>query len=220
MASRGQVTGGTLDHIVWICDDLGRGGSRIEKLTGVTPRFGGVHASGRTQNALLALGERCYLEILAPVGRERSDDDAWTRAARAAPEGRVLTYCMRSPRPLGELAAIAARRGWANAQVQSNGRMRPDGVPLRWQWLAPVAAEFGPAFPFFIDWLDSPHPAEAPPAGEPGRELRLSQFSVGHPHAPDLARAVAEFGCPIDTHEAPDASFRVQLDTPRGLVRL
>ena len=220
MKSQGQVTGGALDHIVWVCDDLERGSRRIETLTGATPRFGGVHASGRTHNALLALGERCYLEILAPVEAERADDDEWTRCARAAADGRVLTYCLRSPRPLAELAVIAARHGWGNAQLQSNGRRRPDGVQLRWRWLAPQVAQFGPAFPFFIDWLDSPHPAELPSAGDREPGATLFQFSVGHPHAPELARALAEFGCTIDTHEAPVAGFRVQLGTPRGHIRL
>jgi Glyoxalase-like domain len=220
MDGRGQVTGATLDHIVWACDDLGRGSERIERLTGMTPHFGGVHANGRTQNALLALGERCYLEVLAPVGRERADDDEWTRGARSAGEGRVLTYCLRSPRPLVELAAIAAARGWSRAQVQSNGRTRPDGVQLRWRWLAPVAVPFGAAFPFFIDWMDSPHPAEPPAAATGGAGLRLHQFSVGHPQARELARAIAEFGCIVETHDAPITAFRVQLDSPRGRVWL
>jgi hypothetical protein len=214
------MSGGALDHIVWVCDDLERGSRRIERLTGLTPRFGGVHASGRTQNSLLALGERCYLEILAPVGGVRADDDEWTRSARAAPEGRVLTYCLRSPRPLAELAAIAASHGWANAKVLCNGRTRPDGVELRWRWLAPAVAQFGFAFPFFIDWLDSPHPADPPVGGDRDAGARLAEFSVGHPQALDLARVVSEFGCRIDTHEATGAGFRVQLDTPRGRVRL
>ncbi len=219
MSTRGHVASGTLDHIVWVCADLGRGSERIESLTGVAPRFGGVHASGRTQNALLAIGARCYLEILAPVGEAQPDDDEWTRAARAASEGRVLTYCVRSPRSLVELAALAAGRVWGNAHVQSNGRTRPDGVQLRWRWLAPVSP-FGLAFPFFIDWLDSPHPADLPAGANHAGGVRLMQFSVGHPQAVDLARVVSEFGCAIDAHEAPVTSFQVQLEGPRGRIRL
>ena len=147
-----------LDHIIWACSDLEYGSRRFEALTGVQPRFGGVHASGLTHNALVGLGNRCYLEILAPVGPAGPGDDAWCRLARAAREPRIMTYCLRSARPLSELASTFVALGWKNSVVASNGRTTPEGVRLRWQWLAPTVERFGLAFPFFIDWLDSPHP--------------------------------------------------------------
>lgn len=209
-----------LDHLIWVCDDLDRGCRRIADLTGVEPRFGGVHASGLTQNALVAIGGRRYLEILAPAQDQRPDEDDWTRAARAAKDGQFLTYCMRSPRPLAELATAAMARGWENAVVAGNGRIRPDGVSLRWEWLAPVLPQFGRAFPFFIDWLDSPHPSEfaAPLHSRDG--LVLSHFSVGHPRASELTQALALCGVSIDTFESPVGKFRVDFQTPRGLVSL
>ena len=46
-ARRGsQHVNAFLDHIIWACDDLERGSRRFEALTGVSPRYGGVHASG------------------------------------------------------------------------------------------------------------------------------------------------------------------------------
>jgi Glyoxalase-like domain len=211
---------GDLDHIVFVWADLAQGCRWFEERTGIAPGFGGVHASGQTQNALVRVGERCYLEILAPVGPESLDDDEWTRHARNAPHGRVLTYCMRSAKPLAELGRIAERRGWGNAHVQSNGRTRPDGVQLRWRWLAPDAVPFHFAFPFFIDWLDSPHPADSFDRRDDARDISLSQLSVGHPRAEELALALADFGCHVDTHPAMTCSMRVELHTPRGNVLL
>lgn len=209
-----------LDHLLWACDDLDRGCRRFTDLTGVEPRFGGVHASGLTQNALVAVGSRCYLEILAPVHGPRPDDDDWTRAARAAKEGQILTYCLRSPRPLAQLANAAAAQGWKNSVVASNGRVRPDGVSLKWEWLAPVVEPFGRAFPFFIDWLDSPHPADSAAAAQPRDAVSLRRFSVGHPRAPELAQALSVCEVSIDTFESPQSGFRVDLETPRGRVSL
>jgi hypothetical protein len=71
-----------------------------------------------------------------------------------------MTYCQRSARRLTDLAAIARARGWEDAVEAGNGRRTPEGVDLRWQWVAPKLNGLGLAFPFFIDWLDSPHPAE------------------------------------------------------------
>jgi hypothetical protein len=209
-----------LDHIVWVCDDLERGTRRFESLTGVQPLFGGVHASGLTQNALVGLGGRRYFEILAPATGASDNDDDWTRSARAAREPHVLTYCLRSPLALTDLARAATAQGWQHAGVQSNGRSRPDGVRLRWQWFAPIVEPFGPAFPFFIDWLDSPHPSESALPQEPGRGVTLARFRVGHPQAAALAQALAIMGVSVDTYHSPSTTFRVQLDTPRGPVAL
>jgi hypothetical protein len=209
-----------LDHIVWICDDLERGSRQFEDLTGVAPIFGGVHASGVTENAIIGLGARRYLEILAPVPGHGSELDEWARLASKAKVARVLTYCLRGPHPLEELARATRARGWKNANVEENGRTRPDGVRLQWQWLAPVVEPFGVAFPFFIDWLDSVHPSESAPASEVNRRVSLQGFSVGHPQAQLLARTLHNLGFSVDTFEAPKTSFRVQLDTPRGPVLL
>jgi Glyoxalase-like domain len=206
-----------LDHIIWACDDLERGTRRFEALTGVTPRYGGVHASGSTHNALVALGPRCYLEILAPTGSEAPAEDAWCRLARNAHEPRVVTYCLRSPRPLSELAQSALAAGAHDARVANNGRVTPQGVKLNWQWVAPVFDEFGLAFPFFIDWLDSPHPAATAQAQG---DMHLAEFAVGHPRAGALLRTLTEMGTPIDTYAAAAIEFRVQLQTPRGAVAL
>jgi hypothetical protein len=209
-----------LDHIIWACADLERGSRRFEALTGVRPRYGGVHASGLTHNALVGLGNRCYLEILAPVGPAGPGDDHWCRLARGAQEPQVLTYCLRSPRPLSELASTFEAFGWKNAVVASNGRTTQEGVRLRWQWLGPTVERFGLAFPFFIDWLDSPHPAESFAAAQPGSGILLQGFAVGHPDAAELRRTLAEIGSAVETYAAGDVGFRVQLQTPLGAVSL
>ena len=173
--------------------------------------------AGSTHNALVALGPRCYFEILAPTGPQSPTEDAWCRLARGTREPRILTYCLRSPRPLSQLAQIAEAAGAPQVLVADNGRVTPDGVRLNWQWAAPVFSEFGLAFPFFIDWLDSPHPA-ATAQGQ--GKVRLAEFAVGHPQAGALQRTLTEMGTPIDTYTAAAIEFRVRLDTPRGAVAL
>ncbi len=209
-----------LDHIIWACADLEHGSRRFEALTGVRPRYGGVHASGLTHNALIGLGNRCYLEILAPVGPAGPEDDHWCQIARTAHEPQILTYCLRSARPLSELASTFAAYGWNNALVASNGRTTPEGVRLRWQWLAPAVERFGLAFPFFIDWLDSPHPAETLNAAQSETGILLKRFAVGHPDATGLRRTLADIGSPVETYAADDVQFCVQLQTPLGALSL
>lgn len=209
-----------LDHIVLVCPELDAGARHFEALTGARPRFGGEHADGRTHNALARIGTNCYLEILAPTGPPNAEDHPWCRIAHATRGLRVLTYCLRSPRPLTDLAAMALDRGWHDANVAANGRTTPDGLALHWQWLAPKIDGLEFAFPFFIDWLDSPHPADslAPASGE--ETLTLHEFQVAHPEAARLRAILAEIGTPIDIVPAESPRFRVVLETPRGLVAL
>ncbi len=209
-----------LDHIIWASNDLERATQLFESLTGVQPVYGGQHASGLTHNALVGLGGRCYLELLAPVDPNGTEDDEWTRFARTTSKPRLFTYCMRSPLPLGKLEALAVSLGCSGSKVLGNGRTTPEGVKLHWQWVSPGFDAFGRALPFFIDWLDSPHPAESFAASVPAAAISLAHFAVGHPAAAALRQVLTPLTTPVEIYAAPDLEFQLRLDTPRGSVTL
>ena len=80
----------SLDHLILGTSDLSRGIQFIEQRTGVHAAFGGVHSGRGTHNALLPLGPRCYLEILAPDPKQQTL--AWFRTLPELDSRRMETY--------------------------------------------------------------------------------------------------------------------------------
>src|SRR5579864_1344743 len=127
-----------LDHFILGCDDLDRGIDFVEQHTGVRAAFGGVHPGRGTQNALLALGTRRYLEIIAPDPAQHTDnplaDDALAAKLQSLTEPRLVGWAAH-PRNIEALAAQLKQAGIEAAGPTPGARQRPDGKVLHWQTL-------------------------------------------------------------------------------------
>jgi len=174
-----------LDHIVVACADLDTGIDYIEQQVGARPSPGGPHVAMGTHNALLKLGPRSYLEVIAidPNG---------------APPSRPRWFALDEPEMQAQLAVAPRLITWAVrceslatacARVPDLGEIMPmqRGL-LRWKITVPDsgALPWGGILPAAIQWLpDESDPTATPhPCGtlaESGCELVRLQLS--HPAA-------------------------------------
>lgn len=202
-----------LDHLMWGAPTLEAGMAQAERLFGVTPAPGGLHPGGGTQNALLSLGDRVYLEIIAP---DPNQDLAGTFGERIASlEGCGLITWAAAASGLAALAERAAGLEITGRGPVATERQTPDGDLLKWELLFLGGHHFPGLVPFFIDWLETPHPATTNPEAGQYRALEIRT-----PAAAELNAVFAGLGMSITAEEGTVEEITAIIDTDNGEVRL
>ena len=167
-----------LDHILLGCNDLDRGIAFVEEHTGVRAAFGGVHPGRGTRNALLSLGERHYLEIIAPDPQQAGAPDI--RNLRQLAEPRLVSWAAH-PGDINQFAAHLRSGGIEFEGPTPGSRKRPDGRVLQWKTLNLKNDEQG-VLPFFIEWsVGTTHPSTDAPSG-----CKIERFTISSPNEVEL----------------------------------
>lgn len=133
-----------IDHIVIAVRDLDIAAADFSK-AGFTVTPGGEHTNGVTHNALIALGDGAYVELIAWKQPDTPVDTDWWRRFHAG-EG-FIDYALRTDDLDAEVERLRAT-GLDVLDPRAGGRTRPDGQRVEWRNL-----EFGkgssPALPFY-----------------------------------------------------------------------
>ena len=205
----------SLDHILLGCNDLDRGIAFVEEHIGVRAAFGGVHPGRGTQNALLSLGTRRYLEIIA-LDPKQDHNHVEEFALKQLAYLKELT----SPSLVGwaahpgDLEKFSARlrdAGIAFSGPWPGSRKRPDGSLLQWKTLN-LKDDHDGLLPFFIEWsADSLHPSADSPAG-----CSLIRFEAGTPHPDMLSKQIAVLGFDVPIVKADKSQLRATISGAKG----
>ena len=203
-----------LDHVVYAAPDLEAAVDELERRLGVRASAGGKHAGLGTHNALLALSDEAYLEVIGP-------DPEQPQPARPRPfgidsltAGRVVTWAARA-QDLDAVVASAKRAGYDAGMVLPLSRRTPAGELLEWRLTLRAEPAGDGLVPFLIDWGTSPHPARTAAPG-----CKLAGFFGEYPE-PERVRADLEaLGASLRVEQAAQAALVVALDTPAGRVEL
>ena len=200
-----------IDHILLGCSDLDRGIDFVEERTGVRAAFGGVHPGRGTQNALLSLGTRRYLEIIAPDPKQ-SGTPQYPVITRLS-EPRLIGWAVH-PGDLQSFAAKLAKSGVAASGPTPGSRRSPDGRVL--QWKALTLKENANLLPFFIEWsADSIHPSADSPKG-----CSLLHFEAASPNPEAISKEVALLGLDLPVVKGDNPQLRATIAGPKAQITL
>jgi hypothetical protein len=201
-----------LDHILLGCNDLDTGIAFVEENAGVRAAIGGVHPGRGTRNALLSLGERQYLEIIAPDPHQPGAKD--TLGLYKLTQPRLVGWAAH-PGDLDSFAKKLREAGVAFEGPTPGSRARPDGRVLHWKTVN-LADDLHGLLPFFIEWsADSAHPSSDAPKG-----CTLDEFEVMSSNPDELTPVIQRIGIELPVQRSDRNRLRALLTGPKGDLRL
>jgi len=207
-----------LDHLILAATTLADGIEFVAELTGAIPQPGGKHVAMGTHNALLRLGDRVYLEIIAidPDGRKPArprwfdlDDIALQSELTERPQ---LVQWVAQTADIDRSAATSAiPLGIVTPMERGDYRWRitiPDDGKRVGKGIVPT----------LIQWDVPTHPADRLPPSK----VSLAQVAATCSDPASVRVALASLGLADAVHVTYDREARLaaMLHTPRGLVTL
>ena len=197
-----------LDHFILGCNDLDHGIACVEQCTGVRAAFGGVHPGRGTRNALLSLGDRRYLEIMAPDPAQQVTPQVSRLSELKDP--RIVGWAAH-PGDLEKFSAHLREAGIAFEGPRPGSRKRPDGKILHWKTLTLKDDQAG-LLPFFIEWsADSLHPSVDAPKG-----CTLAHFGAVTPKPDDLNKAAKLLQLDMPVLQGDKTQLQAVIIGPKG----
>lgn len=208
----------TPDHLVVAATTLAQGIDYLSELLGVTPTPGGKHDGMGTHNALLRLGQRLYLEIIAidpaapsPLRKRWFDLDNGDLKADILDRPQLVHWVARTR----DLDLAVRQAGYDPGPITPFSR-----GPYRWRITVPDDGHRPGrgVLPTLIAWDAPQHPADT----LQDHGLALEQLAASHPDAASVRRSLERLGLADAIHVTYDRTARLaaMLRTPRGLVAL
>lgn len=199
-----------LDHILLGSPDLQAGIDFVEKHTGVRATFGGVHPGRGTQNALLSIGDRRYLEIIAPDPAQPGVKNPIASNLHSLTEPRLVGWAAHP----GSITAYAEKLRAAGVRFDGptqGSRKRPDGQLLKWQTVSLADTASG-LLPFFIEWSqDSVHPSVDAPKG-----CSLLSFAAETPDPEKLTVKLKSLNLDLPINKGEKPRLHAVISGPKG----
>ena len=201
-----------LDHIIIGCNDLDTGIDLVKEKTGVRAVLGGVHPGRGTRNALLSMGERHYLEIIAPDSSQGSI--VHFPQILGMKEPRLIGWAVHPP-DIAATAKLLRENKIAFKGPDDGSRQRADGHVLNWKTINLDDDRHG-LLPFFIEWgADTIHPSK-----DTTSHCTLEYFQILSPDPDELTTMFKHMGLDLTVERSDKSRLRALISGPKGELGL
>ena len=208
------------DHIIYAVPDLTEGMDMIEELLGERASYGGQHPGRGSHNALLALGEDVYLELIAPDPNQYEPGIPRSFGLDSLEKPRLVTWAARTD-DMSAIVAQARAAGYDPGQRVAGGRIQADGIRLFWESTQRPEALQGRSplgdwlVPFLIDWGSTPHPAS-----RHASHCHLVSLQATHPDPTTIQTLLQALELELPVQPGAEATLTAIIDGPKGQVIL
>ena len=203
-----------VDHLVFATPNLQDGIDKIETLLGVKPSSGGSHPGIGTANALLSLGQQCYLEIIGPDPTQTDFQGTRPFSIDSLDHAQLVTWAAQRT-DLEKFVLSARSKGVNLSDVIPMSRANPDGDSLSWELAFPNHDERINIIPFFIDWGSSPHPS-----AQCIQSALLKTLVLEHPNPSEIAHKLEILDVDVEVRYSNKPGMRALIGSPLGEVEI
>ena len=205
----------TIDHIVYCVEDLTQAIINLESKLGVKAVIGGTHQTQGTKNALINLGDRCYLEVLA-IDKKNTQIKAPRWMGIDLLQTNKITRWALSSQDIYKDSEYLKGYNKHMGQITGGSRMMTNGKTLTWKIAMPLSTPEVEIVPFITDWSAS----EAHPTDALDQPCKLLEIHLKHPNPKEIESLFADMNIGIKIISAETTSIHIIIECPNGIVKI
>ncbi len=204
-----------IDHLVYCVPELEKACSYLAQVLGVEPSMGGRHLTKGTKNAVLNLGNACYLEVLAlDQDNEERNGPRWMGIDLIS-SPRVTRWSLKSQTLFSDsevLKSYNPRMG----EIDGGSRELGGGGILEWQMTLPLAEPIIDLVPFVTQWpVTSIHPTE-----RMENICSLEYIRFTHPEPKAIQEVFNQLEIENRLLKGAEPEIRIGIRGPKGFLEL
>ena len=204
-----------IDHLVYTVPNLEEAIDQFEKKLGIRPAFGGYHTTQGTKNAVLNLGNVCYLELLAADDDNTAIPPPRWMGVDFLEKAQLTRWSLKSTNLEADSAILKTYQS-KMGHIQGGQRKTTNGSILTWEMIMPLAAPQVEIMPFMTDWQHSAvHPTDSMP-----QQCQLISMHFTHPDPASLASIWKALQLDSEIVKGKDISIKAKIKCPKGIIEI
>ncbi|QCW99039.1 VOC family protein [Aggregatimonas sangjinii] len=205
-----------IDHIVYAVQDLDASISEFEEKLGMRPIFGGFHKVFGTKNALISLGDACYLELLAGDNTNTAVPKPRWMGVDMLQTNQITRWALKSNQ-LKMDSEILKNLNPEMGIIRGGSRNVANGGSLEWGLIMPLPYPEVELLPFMVDWSTSTvHPTDK----LPDMGCRLLNLYGTHPTPKIFDGIFEQLNIDLEIKTSTEIKLTAIIECPNGTIEI